>query len=131
VIYYWITWWAASLLLGFGVSFLSPFDSPYWAESVRDLLAIPMFALLVRRLHDQGRPGWPALILPLVLLLDAVELVRWAQWDVGRLVAYQRTGPHPLQWFEEAAGLGTVILFLLPGTEGPNLFGEDPRQVDD
>lgn len=131
VIYYWISWYAASVLIGLGVSLLSPFDSVYSAEALRDLLAISMFALLVRRLHDQGRPGWAALVLPLTVLLDLVDIVRWTQWDVGRLIAYQASGPHPLQWLEEALGLVTLILFLLPGTEGLNRYGEDPRQVVD
>lgn len=131
VVYYWIAWYAVSLLLGFGVSLLSPFDSLYSAEALRDVLAIPMVALLVRRLHDQGRPGWPALILPLTVLLDFVDIVRWTQEDARQLIAYRQMGPHPLQWFEAAVGLATFVLFLLPGTEGPNLYGEDPRQVED
>jgi uncharacterized membrane protein YhaH (DUF805 family) len=130
VVCYVIAWYALSLLVGFGVSLLSTFDSPYWAEALRDLLVVPMVALLVRRLHDQGRPGWPALILPLIVLLDFVDIVRWTQWDANRLIAYQASGPHPLQWAEGVLSLATLVLFLLPGTEGPNRYGEDPRLVE-
>jgi uncharacterized membrane protein YhaH (DUF805 family) len=130
VVYYWIAAWAVSLLLGFAVSVLSPFQSIYAAECVRGLLAIPLFALLVRRLRDQDRPAWLALILPAAIILALPDMVRWASWDAARLITYEERGPHPLQWLQAAAQLATFVLFLLPGTEGLNRYGEDPRQTD-
>jgi uncharacterized membrane protein YhaH (DUF805 family) len=130
-VYYWIAAYAVVLLLGFTISLGSPFDSPYAADALDVLLSIPMVALLVRRLHDQDRPGWPAVILPISIALGLIDLAHWAQWDPRQAIAYRESGPHPLQWLQAAAGLATLVLFLLPGTEGANRYGGDPRLVDD
>jgi uncharacterized membrane protein YhaH (DUF805 family) len=125
-----LTAWAVSLPIGFAVSLASSFDSIYVAEAARGLLALPLFALLVRRLHDQDRSAWFASILPAAIILAVPDTLRWASSDVSRLIAYRESGPHPLQWLQGMAQLATLVLFMLPGTEGPNRFGDDPRQLD-
>ena len=59
---------------------------------------VPSLALLVRRLHDIDKSGW--LVLPLVL--SAIPLV-------GFLVT-----------------IAYIVVCCLPGTPGPNRFGEAP-----
>ena len=61
---------------------------------------IPNIALNVRRLHDRDMSGW---------------------WYLGFIVA----SFIPLVNF--VAGIAYLVLMVLPGTPGPNRFGEDPK----
>jgi hypothetical protein len=38
---------------------------------------------------------------------------------------------HRPEWLQGVAQLATLVLFLLPGTDGPKGDGEDLRQTDD
>ena len=84
------------------------------------LLAIPLF---VRRLHDQNRSGWFALILPVLL---ALKLYERFELDAGRLLAPNLGFPYNVLM------LGLVVVFWVllfwPGTDGENRFGLDPRK---
>ena len=90
------------------------------------LLAIPLPALLVRRLHDSGRSGawvW------LAVLVFAVWLVRTAisfKLGMGARLSFD-SWTWLLDWLVILANLTSVLLALLPGTKGPNRFGDDPR----
>ena len=90
------------------------------------LFTIPLFALLVRRLHDQDRSGWWALILPAALAMSLPKALASTSGDAAARIAAQ---PHGL--------LTIVFLFLIlalfafslaPETIGPNRFGPDPRE---
>jgi uncharacterized membrane protein YhaH (DUF805 family) len=85
----------------------------------------------VRRLHDQDRSGWWALLLPLDIALVVPDVLRWLSSDPRQLMDYLQSGPHPLQWLQQAIGLATIVAFMLNGTQGPNRYGEDPRLADD
>ena len=65
---------------------------------------IPTIALNVRRLHDRDMSGW---------------------WYLGFIVA----SFIPLVNF--VAGIAYLVLMVLPGTPGPNRFGEDPKGATD
>lgn len=65
-------------------------------------ILIPSIALNVRRLHDRNMSGWWYLG---VIVLSFIPLL-------GAIVA-----------------LGYLVLMFLPGTPGPNRFGEDPRML--
>ena len=83
-------------------------------------LGIPLFA---RRLHDQGRSGWFALIVPPLIGLKLY----------GRILFDARQLPTPkLGYPFNVAEIMLVVVFWVlavwPGTEGENRFGQDPRQ---
>ncbi|GAB5458557.1 MAG: DUF805 domain-containing protein [Henriciella sp.] len=63
-------------------------------------IIIPMIALMVRRFHDLNQTGW------LVLVFFVLGLI-------------------PLVSF--FSGIGQLIWFCMPGTAGPNKYGEDPK----
>jgi len=99
------------------------------------LWSFPWIALLVRRLHDQDRSGWWALINLAYFLLAAALLaqpqmpasgmsVRFLNW-----VAHPAATPLSVLLFAVAFALAMVelILFLLAGTVGANRYGHDPR----
>lgn len=61
---------------------------------------IPSIAVTVRRLHDRDMSGW---------------------WYLGLVVA----GAIPLVGF--VASIALLVLMVLPGTDGGNRFGPDPK----
>ncbi|MXO67323.1 DUF805 domain-containing protein [Altererythrobacter marinus] len=104
-----------ALVFGFGRPDLSTFDDGAGAMTVYGGLLsgiglllplwwlatlIPNIAVNVRRLHDRDMSGW---------------------WFLGFIVA----GAIPLIGI--LASIAYLVLMLLPGTPGPNRFGEDPK----
>lgn len=92
-------------------------------------MALPSFAVTVRRLHDTGRSGW--WLMSFVLAWVAVSLI-------GFLLG---TMDNPSESIAFTAGmaillimLGTVAsllaLMVLPGTRHANRFGPDPYGPD-
>jgi uncharacterized membrane protein YhaH (DUF805 family) len=71
-------------------------------------LSLAWLWLMVRRFHDQDRPGWAALF-PTALAILAVIGV---PLDAALLAS---------------VCLGFLIVLFLPGTIGPNRYGPDPR----
>ena len=63
-------------------------------------IIIPSIAVTVRRLHDRDMSGW---------------------WYLGLIVL----SLIPLVGF--IASIAMLVLMLLPGTAGPNRFGDDPK----
>jgi len=74
---------------------------------------LPLPALAVRRLHDQGKPGWWALLLVLPTAIS---------WLGGKEVL----GTSALIVLEAIYLGGLVLLFWKP-TDGTNRYGPDPR----
>jgi uncharacterized membrane protein YhaH (DUF805 family) len=60
---------------------------------------IPSIAVAVRRWHDQDKTGWMVL---LFVVLGAIPLIGWI------------------------ASIANIVFMCLPGTKGPNKYGEDP-----
>jgi len=83
------------------------------------LFAIPLFA---RRLHDQNRPGWLALILPALLGLRLYEQILFDT----RQLPVPRLG-FPFNAAEFLLIIPFWVLLVMPGTAGENRFGQDPR----
>lgn len=125
VIYYWI----AAILIGvtveFAVSMLVSFEaSLVIGDALQLLIAIPTFALFVRRLHDQNRSGWWGLLLPLSILLAIPKFVTEFRGDPNALIAQKVSAASIASGI---IGIAILILYLLPGTDGPNDYGPDPR----
>lgn len=122
----------AAVLTTLAISFAAALFAPYpvralVSDGLTLLLAIPVPALLVRRLHDSNRSGrfvW------LAVFAFAVWLGRTTVAQTYGIDA--RIGLDRLTWLVDwaviAANMTIVILALLPGTAGPNRFGPDPRQ---
>jgi len=78
-------------------------------------LIIPSIAVSVRRLHDIDRSGWwVAVFYGLAVLSGAFGQDGSALGLVFNLVYV-------------AAAITLLVFTLLPGTRGPNRFGEDPK----
>lgn len=125
VVYYWIASALLAIVVDFAIGSFATFQvSVLFSGALRLLLSVPMFALFVRRLHDQERSGWWGLLLPASLLLSISGFLVAASGDIARIVA-QRTSFQGIA--AGLCGLGVFVLCLLPGTDGPNRYGADPR----
>lgn len=96
--------------------------------------------LFVRRLHDQDRSGWWASLLGLpVLAMTALYLLPDdMKGSPSNASVYSGAiqghfiGSTPAAWLLLGIFLfsipAIIIMNLLPGTIGPNRYGDDPRQ---
>ncbi len=90
------------------------------------LLALPLPALLVRRLHDSGRSGAWVWLAVLVFAVWLARTVISFVLGMGARLSFD-SWTWLIDWVVILANLTSVLLALLPGTNGPNRFGEDPR----
>jgi uncharacterized membrane protein YhaH (DUF805 family) len=139
-----IAFWVLSMLAQAGtLTYDGPPSSLFYALGIAWNLvwAWPWIPLLVRRLHDQGRSGWWALI-----PLASVPL--WAlQWLTAPVGDAASMAFHfgPLEFHKGIAAtpwtislivilialmVVNILLFLWQPTRGDNRFGPDPRLAD-
>jgi len=90
--------------------------------------AVPLPALVVRRLHDQDRRGWWMLLTAFGFGLWLARAVIAATHGVEARIALDRI-IWPLDWIAVAANVVAVILLVMPGTRGSNRFGTNPREL--
>lgn len=122
----------AALIVTFGVSLVTGLTLPYKAHNlIGNLLAlaiaVPVPALLARRLHDQDRSGrwvWLAVFGFAIWALRAA-VAQGSGYDSR--IALDKV-IWPLDWLVILANISVVLLIVLPGTPGPNRYGPDPRQ---
>lgn len=124
-IYYWI----ATAFIGYTLDaawiVFAPYQSMVWFDVLLQLIfVIPMFALFVRRLHDQNRSGWWGLLLPLAFMVSIPESVKEARGELEAMLVL-KTSPTAIA--VDLLYITILVLFLWPGTAGPNQFGSDPR----
>ncbi|GEM_PF-5737381 len=81
------------------------------------LLVVPT----IRRLHDIGRSGWLAVIVPLSMGLKAYG---WYQYETQQALA-PGVG-YPLSLVDFAFVLVFLAIILWPPKEGPNRYGPEP-----
>lgn len=119
--------WLVPLTLSLG-ELAAGRDMPRVAElGLSAVLALPFIALFVRRCHDSGRSGhwawllWPGLLLPLARSAVGLEMGIAGTLTLDRFV-------WPVDWLAIVTNLASVGLCLIPGTGGPNRFGENPRE---
>jgi uncharacterized membrane protein YhaH (DUF805 family) len=125
VAYYWIASTLISAVASFTISTIGSFETSWrFGNAFWLMLMMPLFALFVRRLHDQNRSGWWGLLLPLSLMLRIPTLVAELRGDVAGSIA-QKTTPTGIA--TELCALAILVLCLMPGTDGANRYGGDPR----
>ncbi len=130
--YYWI----AAMLVGTIIRHI-PYDLSWRTDWILDqgsqlLLLLPIFALFARRLHDANLSGWWALLLPPTMVFSIYSSAQFVFRDV-------QTGASTLPDLPLWASLSQIggvlfflaVIFVIPGTEGPNRFGPDPRRSID
>jgi uncharacterized membrane protein YhaH (DUF805 family) len=105
-----------------GHSFL--FDTMMMAI-VPSIVGIPFFALFARRLHDQGRSGWWAL-----LIIPTIIATLWKQWHFATAPLDELSKTSVSDWIGAPFSLAVLVFSFLPPQDGPNRYGADPR-VDD
>jgi len=129
VLYFWV---AASAVQLTALILIDPlaWDIQWWAsQAVKTLVALPIFALFCRRLHDQGLSGW---FTPVIPPLAATGLYQSYRATFAVLNPQWLTGDS----FEDGLGLWMMVLALIflilllrPGQKGANRYGPDPREA--
>jgi len=113
---------------------------PRWIDAGWGALwAVPWLALYVRRLHDQGRSGWWALVLFAVMALATLGtgLVPQSQ-DLSPSFTFFFWEFHPapsvaatvLMIVFSASFLASFAFWLWNDTPGENRYGPNPRDAD-
>lgn len=93
-------------------------------------LIIPMIAVGVRRLHDTNRSGWwllaPALpyFIGIALIFPAIMSGMAGGANPFSMGSLGAAGIFMLIGFVLAVAV--LIFLIMPGTKGPNRFGDDP-----
>jgi uncharacterized membrane protein YhaH (DUF805 family) len=122
VVYYWIASILANVVLGFAViSPLSFNGQIIGSELTRVALSIPAFALFVRRVHDQNRNGAWIIVFIVFFVLSVTDGLRllWSDAKPPSMTLIVAVGL--VLW------VACMALTFLPGTDGPNRYGDDPR----
>ncbi|MFK7945324.1 MAG: DUF805 domain-containing protein [Paracoccaceae bacterium] len=119
-------WWYQLfyvVITGVPIAYISDAMDSFW--SLVNLL--PSLAVACRRLHDTDRSGWwqvlPIAAVPIFIAAFALNRVL-LEFNLDELFG------SPLIWIGVVVGLGLYVLLIvwwaMPGTPGPNRFGEDP-----
>jgi uncharacterized membrane protein YhaH (DUF805 family) len=128
LLYYAIATALISAVLGFVAMVTLSWTASLVANMVfRLLLALPFFALFARRLHDQNRSAWWALILPVIFAFDIARQLDFIFIGNGIEADRYPVGGSINLWIGVPMTLAYLVLAFLPGTDGPNRFGPDPR----
>ena len=120
-----------TLLISVPLSFVSGLALTHDAHMLANntatlLLAIPLPALLVRRLHDSGRSGawvW------LAVLSFSIWLTRTAisaAWGMDARLSFDGW-TWLIDWAVIVANLASIFLAMLPGSPIANRYGANPR----
>ncbi|MCA1748743.1 MAG: DUF805 domain-containing protein [Sphingomonadales bacterium] len=129
VLYYAIATALAGIVLIFLMATIFPFRATiYLGAAFRLVVMVLVFALFVRRLHDQNRSGWWGLLLPFAFLLTVPMILTELGGDVEAIFAQRRA---PLTIVGDTLQLGLLVLWFWPGTDGENRYGPDPRLDND
>ncbi|MEO5774212.1 MAG: DUF805 domain-containing protein [Sphingomicrobium sp.] len=122
--YYWIASILVTNALIYGLAATLRWPSSVVAKEVAQLIvAIPFFALFVRRLHDHGRSGWWLAVLLPVVPFNIYETLR------VNFHAYDPAWLDVGMW-KLLLLIPVLLLFafvLTEGDVGENLYGPDPR----
>ena len=111
--------WAVALVL---IRLVAGSGGIPYGQYYQMALWLPATSLFVRRLHDQNRSGWLALILP---ALVGLNIYAQTLFDAGRL-SLPSFG-FPLNIAEGVLVIAFWLFVLWPGSEGANRYGPDPR----
>lgn len=90
----------------------------------------PLLAVGSKRLHDRNKNGWWLLlfwVLPFALVVAGLSIAIFNDPRTGRSGDLSTASVLLLASLPPALW-GIVELGILPGTKGPNLYGEDPNE---
>lgn len=127
--YYWI----AAMLVGTIIR-LIPYELSWRTDWIVDqvsrlLLLLPIFALFARRLHDANLSGWWTLLLPPTMAFGVYSSAQFVFLDPLTGASTLPDLPLWASLFQIGGVLFVLaVIFVIPGTEGPNRFGPDPRR---
>lgn len=125
--------WIAAMLVGTIIRHI-PYDLPWRTEWIVDQgsqlsLLLPIFALFARRLHDANLSGWWTLLLPPTMAFSVYSSARFIFLDPLTGASTLPDLPLSASLFQIGGVLfALAVVLVVPGTDGPNRFGPDPRR---
>jgi uncharacterized membrane protein YhaH (DUF805 family) len=124
--YWWLTV-AVAMLVGVLAAVALPAAAQLPAVyAMAALFGIPSVALFVRRVHDQDRTGWWALLLLVSFVLG--HALNMLETDKSFSAAVDDLAIETLRWSDYGLTFAVLVLYVLPGSKGPNRYGPDPRE---
>ncbi|OYX17229.1 MAG: hypothetical protein B7Z07_00345 [Sphingomonadales bacterium 32-67-7] len=132
LVYYWIAAMLMSTMFG-----LIPHQLPIRTSWILDqatqlLVFMPIFAQFARRLHDANLSGWWALLLPPTMVLGIYSSARFVFRDIQTGASTLADLPLWASLFQIGGVLfALAVVLVVPGTDGPNRYGPDPRRSID
>jgi uncharacterized membrane protein YhaH (DUF805 family) len=98
-------------------------------------LLVPIIAVQVRRLHDSDRSGWWLgafwllyIVYMVTIFSSAFMMAPASNGSPPNMGAFAAVGVIALITFVYSIVL--LVFFCMPGTKGPNRFGDDPYGAD-
>ena len=128
LVYYWIAAMLMSTIIGL-IPHQLPMRTGWMLDQATQLLVfLPIFAQFTRRLHDANLSGWWTLILPPTMVFSIYSSAQFVFRDP---LTGASTLPDLPLWASlfQIGGVLFVLaaIFVIPGTDGPNRYGPDPR----
>jgi uncharacterized membrane protein YhaH (DUF805 family) len=123
---YWVAAWLVDIVgIMAALMLLGDTAGGIVAVGLYFISGLPACALFARRMHDQNRSGWWALMLviPVASSLNPAS-VNFTHTHGGFV---PKTPGGPLGWGLDVASLALLVLTFWPGSTGPNRYGDDPR----
>ena len=126
----WLYYVIACALLQTVVNFTAGFVLPTAAAALLStalwiVLSLPMPALFVRRLHDQNRSGWWAMLL--ILQIGPALYFEWLRTHDMTAYLDAVRGFGPIRLAQVTTSLAILVIVFWRGTVGSNAYGGDPR----
>jgi uncharacterized membrane protein YhaH (DUF805 family) len=121
-------WWfyLATIVVGFAVDIVDKIGGDTgWIGAIFNLaLIVPTIAVTVRRLHDTDRSGW-------WLLAGIAPIAAFAFFAAQGIFEgsdFTFTPSIGISLFLSVVAAVLLFIFMvLPGTQGPNSYGDDPH----
>ena len=128
VLYFWIATSLANIVVGFSASAILHWKAVIVFNIVFGILIVaPEFALFARRLHDQNRSGWWAIILPIIIGLNISRSFNFIINTTHDELPIESPSSSIELWIGVPLVIAFLVFCFIPGTNGDNRFGPDPR----
>jgi len=132
LVYYWIAAMLLSTMIGL-IPHQLPVRTGWMLDQATQLLVfLPIFAQFARRLHDANLSGWWTLLLPPIMAFSVYSSARFVFRDAQTGASMLPDLPLWASLFQIGGVLfALAVILVIPGTEGPNRYGPDPRRSID
>lgn len=114
------------MLVSFPITLILPFPAVSWALLLVEIVtALPLVAVMARRLHDVGWSGWWLLTLLPIAVVNIWRQIAWLRFPLEM----PPNLPIAIEILMGLWGLAAFVLLLWHDDPEANRFGPNPRVV--